>query len=628
MDFGRYSNCGYFDNKFDDVGDRLWNGGVPNSVNSMTTFINWVEANRNSTDAADRTSGEFVIDTMEGLYPPTNTRGAAWTLENDWEQRLQLGVAEGTLAVQWFYAQPWNCGQHNTYYQVAENDVAFYITSPATSETPACGPGVTTPAIRFYNPKTGADIYSIKRNCGNPIGGLNALPSVNYTLVPSGWETPDYKVTRGDTGTIHVQLHNNGPSYSQTGTVQVNPVVGGGATGAGNGYVAGGSAVAGQISQPCTPTCVGPGQGALKQGTTTYSTGDGYRTASGIGGQTGPDWYWNYKQLPNGSTVDAAFNFTVPNSAAAGFVTFNICVEPAYQNGATTCAHVTVQIVSERLPSVVGLNGDVNAGGVAGLRCSAGAPAGNVLGNVSNSGSTGQYAVSASGVITDFGSNDTTSSPAGGRLRVGTNGAYECVPREDLMAAADTYRVAGVGYGTIPAGGSVDVSALTAYPVYYFDGANLYIHGVIKNRLTIVAKNGSVHIDGPLTIDTAKYPARLDPATGAGAPSLGIISGRDIDISNATTRVDGYLFAYGAIDTCEQGQGSMTACGGNPLAVNGFLMADHLYMRRTGVPNSFGNTAAEQVALIPQLYLNPPAFFNSAVDQLLIEGQGEKQPLF
>jgi hypothetical protein len=64
------------------------------------------------------------------------------------------------------------------------------------------------------------------------------------------------------------------------------------------------------------------------------------------------------------------------------------------------------------------------------------------------------------------------------------------------------------------------------------------------------------------------------------------------------------------------------------LVVNGFFMAHDILFNRLGRPNTNGNQLAEQVILNPQLYLNPPMFFDAAADAVLLHGQGEQQPLF
>jgi hypothetical protein len=110
----------------------------------------------------------------------------------------------------------------------------------------------------------------------------------------------------------------------------------------------------------------------------------------------------------------------------------------------------------------------------------------------------------------------------------------------------------------------------------------------------------------------------------ADTPSLGIISAGDIDIDSSVNLVDAYLFANDNIHTCIQAD---STCD-NPLTVDGFLMAHDIAFERLGPPNSTGNPVSETITMTPQLYLNPPQFFDTSVDPTLLQGSGEQQPLF
>jgi hypothetical protein len=609
--FGRSSFCGYFDNKYDDVGLRLFNNGTPaniagpnNDPTALANFISFIENLRNSPNNQDQTSGEFIIDTMEGVKPPNNARGLAWTLQADWVSRMKNGIAAGILTIEWNHQINWSCGQVNTYYQVAQNDIAPYITSPVTQETPACGPGVTTAAIVFLNPKTNKPYYVIKRNCGNPIGNLAGLPSTpdfNINLTASSATQAPAHVIAGSVNSIAVKLDNTGPGASQPGHIQVE-MPGGGV-----------------VNAPCAPVQCTPGT------QTTLTNGDetnrGYRSTSPVPPMpAGLNWFWDVKSLGNGAATQGALQFTISAGAPPGNITFNVYYW--YGNLANKVDHVTVtfDVVSERTPSVVGANGDIQAGGGIGV-CQANAP-GLVQGHA-GAQSGGQYIVSASaaGGINDFVSNNGGANT----LNLGSSGGYLQVCRKDLLSAAEQYVADGGGnFGTITAAqaANLNVATLNAFPVYFYTaGGTLHLHGVVGRSLTIVDEVGAVEITGNITITGGATAAH-------NVPSLGIIANGGINIDKAALLVDAYLFSDGTIDTCTEGQSSTTACDTAQLVINGFLMANKISFRRLGAFNVDGSPITEQVNLNPEIYLNPPMFFDASVDDNNLQGQGEQQPLY
>jgi hypothetical protein len=121
-------------------------------------------------------------------------------------------------------------------------------------------------------------------------------------------------------------------------------------------------------------------------------------------------------------------------------------------------------------------------------------------------------------------------------------------------------------------------------------------------------------ITGPITLSSTAMVANA-------TPSLGLIAARDIDIDSAVTQVSAYLFSDNAIDTCVEADGTCDST----LTVNGFLMAQQLLLHRFG---TVASPIGEDIIMAPQIYLNPPAFFDASVDNTTLEGQGEQQPLF
>ncbi len=357
---------------------------------------------------------------------------------------------------------------------------------------------------------------------------------------------------------------------------------------------------------------------------------------------------WAMGAFAGAGAQTRSFSVTIANTVPDGTtICFTNTINPAKwtQAGgftALTSAPLCLPVYRTRYPAVEGFKGDIHAGGgmcvpetnvLAGL----GSP-GRVSGNI-NGGSFGQYVVSASTTINSFGSAGSVGNTALTRLNFGSAGAYTQVCRPNLLLAANDYRNNGGTGITTRSVASVPLFDVTNQGgIWYFDGGgDLSITGTVGASLSIVKTGpGLVKIVPSASTPTgivrsaAAYPAHSSPGV-EGIPSLGVITAGDIVIPAAVRNVDAYLFANGLIDTCEEGQSAVAAtiklCA-NTLAVNGFLMANKIAFRRLGPPNTKGIVPAEIVTLSPQIYLNPPKFFDSSVDGTFIEGLGEKQPLY
>jgi hypothetical protein len=271
---------------------------------------------------------------------------------------------------------------------------------------------------------------------------------------------------------------------------------------------------------------------------------------------------------------------------------------------------VTNTVVQATTPAFEGLNGDVQAGGgPCGGQLSSGFVAG-----FSNADSYATYAVSATGSISNFSSNSGHNN-----LTLGASGGYNKVCEPDLYVAVQNGFKTTPGT-TLPANSATHPYDISNWSGVYYITGNAYItaSSVVSNKMTIVAMGGSVYIRGTIALtNVAKTPST--------APSVGIIAADNINIAAPVTRVDAYMSADGTIDTCQSGTGS---CLSN-LTVNGFLMGNNILFNRLGPANGNGSPVAEKVALNPQIYLNPPVFFDTAhTESIPLIGQGEGQPLF
>jgi hypothetical protein len=633
--YNRQEYYGYFDNQCAPYGDNVYSGGMDNPfgtgvyVNSPAEFKQIVGNGTASGNAWYRNASRFIVLSMlnyGGGVPrsrvddsPCPTAAGNYSCLQDWKNRVDAMSSYGTSSgvsrgpngrIVWHYDALLNCGTVNTYFQNdngVNNDVAPFIMNTGNS---TCGPSNYNDTIAFFD-KSGTLRYLLRRSCANPIGDFAGLPRADYNVTVNGFPSTTNNVIQNGTYTMTAQLHNNGPSHSDPGVLQV---------------VYPGSSL---VVQPCAPNCTPATQTSLTGG---YDSGKGFRTGSAIPYVSGTNWFWDTDSMASGVTTSGTITFKVVPSAPVGaIITFRIYYYPADEQGAVHSDTVTFKVVSARYPTVSGQNGDVHAGG--GF-CDQSLSTGYVQGHAPTAASTqtsyGQYVVSSAQTVSGI-TNFRSDGPVGGstadNLKMGPSGGYAQVCRKDLLTVANNYRSGGGSPITILPGGSAaapadyDISGWSG--VYYVDG-NADYHGTVSNKLTIVSTAGNVNITGA--------GIQLNGATDTGdahtEPSVGIIAANNINISRSVLQVDAYMFADGAIDTCVEGVSSTTACSTNQLLINGFLMANDINFHRLGVFNTNGAPVTELVRLNPQLYLNPPKFFDASVDDILLEGQGEKQPLF
>jgi hypothetical protein len=250
---------------------------------------------------------------------------------------------------------------------------------------------------------------------------------------------------------------------------------------------------------------------------------------------------------------------------------FTNTVDHANELGTPASAQLCLPVYRVKSPSVVGLNGDIHAGGgICGQLLSNGRITGSPGG-----ASFGDYMVASSGLISKFKSNGAAGADD---LALGAAGNYSQACRPDLLAPALAGRTGSSA--VIPGAGkvTVDLTSLTGPGkpnVYYFDGDDLAISGTVHTKVTIViTKNvAKAHIAGLILLDPT-------PALARYAPSVGIISAGDIAIDPIVTRVDAYLFSNGDIDTCEGAVPNSTKCATPQLVVNGFLMGKSIQLNR------------------------------------------------
>lgn len=593
----RDRDFGYFKNNLDLTGTKVFPEGI--SSTSHAQFINTITAHCRTGDTQHQVGAEFIILTMLGYNAGTprtalGNCAASNAIYQKWVQTVQSYAVSNSGApgtVDYSKVVFYECGELNTYYQNSQQDVGFFGAN--NNSGPECD--LNREMIIFTNDN--GTTYRIKKNCANPVGDLSPLDQdFNIQLTASG--SPAV-ISVGGTGTISLSVRNLGPATSDPGVLQIMyPDT--------------------RVVPFCTPNCNDTNQSNLTAG---GSTAKAFRTGSAIPGVAGTNWAWNVKALPKNGVTTGSLDFTIsPTASTSTPLTFNLYYYAGNSAGAVRTATVTFTLVSVRTPGFAGLNGDIHAGS-----CTGAAGNGYVKGSASGA-SFGQYVVSGTSLVSGLTSGGQTA--AGDKLKIGKTGSYKGVCQKDLVAIAVAGRSAG-GYSTIGVTGAVTHIVLTGNEegVYYFDGPELAIRGSVGNPVspgvarkpvTIVATTGSITIEGNIVLNNATNAPRS-------VPSLGILSAGPVRINPVATRVDAYIFTNDIINTCNAPAAN---CSTAQLVVNGFLMGRDITFGRLGLANTSGRPISEAVVLTPQIYLNPPRFFDSTSDEVLLEGQGERAPLF
>ena len=325
----------------------------------------------------------------------------------------------------------------------------------------------------------------------------------------------------------------------------------------------------------------------------------------------------------------AKFEFKFDPLTPSGVYCFSDTIAPHNSTDPSSPSDNTICYTvknDRRFPSVAGLNSDVHAGG--GL-CPSGQNSGTIQGNNGSGGASyGQYVVSAApvgavgGAINDFGSN---GSPGSNKLNIGQTGGYQQECRRDLYAHAEQSKdLSDPNQHQLGSGAYTIDSSWSG--IYYANGpiALSSSPGGVSNKITIVMESGDLSVTGDITLNAASAGPR-------DAPSLGIITDgptQNVFIEPAVRNLNAYIFSDGTVDTCATAAVFAPPGCGNRLTIDGFIMAKSINFKRLAQNGTLGAQSGEQVELSPQLYLNPPYFFDAGSDSTSLQGLGEKQPLF
>ncbi len=373
--------------------------------------------------------------------------------------------------------------------------------------------------------------YIINRRCGNSVAfaALPAAPDMNMQTSVGGLldasGNPVTQFTPGGTYTIHPSVSNTGNATSNTVYLELK-------TPNNTGNVS--------VNAPDVPYGLASGYSAVNNCAPGYPAA----TVSGSppGACAGPHWWWEYHNIPAPSPLlQQVVTFSVSPGAAIGS---NICFQSdvvhEYSLDPTSYAVSPVicyTVASPRYPSVIGLNGDIHAGG--GL-CDGTLSTGDVEGNI-GANSYGQYVVSAAGApISNFGSNGSGTSTL---LNLGADGGYSQICREDIYKDADDYITTGGAVSAAYGPGSYDISGWTK--IVHVTGTVNLLRRQCSNQTTVVETNpaATVYFGGGTCIANGGNTTLTGAKAAANAlPSLSVITAGNIAIAASTTRVNAYMF--------------------------------------------------------------------------------------
>lgn len=216
-------------------------------------------------------------------------------------------------------------------------------------------------------------------------------------------------------------------------------------------------------------------------------------------------------------------------------------------------------------------------------------------------GSWGEYGIYAPGTVTGMASGATFANPTlatypikvcdFSALTFTNAGTASCsnstakggyVPKTSIPNVKANFVGNGTSMNSVGSVGNLQTffGSNEGFYIGTKTNGNLTLSGsMIKKGYSIILKvNGKVEITGNLTYENTTYSGISQ------LPQLVIIADGGIDISNDVTNIDAWLVSSGTINTCSDVSLTDELTTGvcyNQLTVNGPVMANKLYLRRT-----------------------------------------------
>ncbi len=348
------NHYGYFHGEHDDMGDDVWPmwggpsgcagngnalptwiGSAPTAAQDAQQFIDFVLCKMDRGNARERVGAAFIISTMSGTKDISPGWGS--TARNEFIQRVQYAGSRGWIN----FSDSVNLAP-NTYYQGISPgsnpvDVAFYS---------ANGVG---PAISFSN-GSNPRAYVIRRECANPLGGLQPLPDPpNFNM--SG-RTTVINLTNaargsnpfpGDRLRFEHFVRNNGPGTTSPTNIwaiaeRTLPAPAGTVAGAGNfGVFAAGEEKNVYDHEVVVPAGTDPGTRFCERVGYDPVNGTGTRDGRGVPACATVDYNFSLTPVVTPFVTDVNGNETATNTAEPGdVIRFNYSVS----NSGTTLSRL------------------------------------------------------------------------------------------------------------------------------------------------------------------------------------------------------------------------------------------------------------------------------------------------
>lgn len=562
------------------------------TINSAASFVGLLQNYNVNGDLREKTGSAFIVHTMLGRSgSEANANGGLTISASDWttlSTRLSNLEAAGEI--------DWNSS--------ARASTNVYMRAPGNGgsyDAARQNLGQVGPAIVFKD-YSGVPVYAIFRECANPDGDLSGpIPNLDYSLMPSvnADQARDGVVSPGSSINVMPTVTNNGTTASAPADWQLSQL-----------YVPSGS------SYPTgTQTSNQPPQGfygsLMRSGATLASGNQAF-----VAGPTSVAWG------PQ----------TIPSDAAGGSkVCYVLSVHP-FTVGSNQWKHSDPYcFVIGTKPTVQIWGGDLRVGAPFN-----GAPAINASVQTSLTttpagtyGSWTEYGILAPSNVIGMASLSGLAGGKASNLQSDWSKlTFANVPTDNCASGFGCYNNGGF-MGTIPdvesrffgpgssasslGGGSTSLGSLnqsTGVHVYTHNGDLTITGGTVqKGQSYVIRATGTVTISGDIHYTNATLNSLTD------IPQF-IIIADNIKIADTVTNVDAWLIAAGntdgsngVLDTCGVINGTVnndsatklatTMCN-EPLLVNGPVMAQKLWLRRTG---GDGNTSAEVLNLRADSYL-------------------------
>lgn len=572
--YSRSRSCGYFYGGYwtaAGCGAYLICGGIY-GINSVSQFVATMRAHNRGADPQNKMGAAFIAHSMLGRNgDQANAAGGINVSDGDFailEQRLN-----GLSSINW--------------------------------NATVCSDGIDTMAVRsgtrrdtLRNPipinRCEAGIlfidgsghqYKLFKRCANPVGAMDVLDSLNYSLDPVMNTTPDTG-EGGSTATLAPTVTNTGSSNSP-----------------------------GNIEWQITNFTVPPA-GTVPGG-------------NGNSGQAPVDYYGNGATViqAGSSTFNRGANAINANPHTMGDVPvgtrvcYALSVRPFSQSTGANWRHSPPDCVTiAKKPKLQVLGNDLLVGKGQTSNIVTSSTTKTVGGTTRTYGSWSEYAIAASGRVTSMGSGAAYSGGATSNLFCAlslltfsntTAGQTSCTASTQMGSYANTKALPDIGArlrATSSLGNNPSVNVASVATGSYNATGNVTVTSsgpIAKGKWVVInAPTATVTITSNINYTTDVLRSLTD------IPQVVIIA-NEIRIAGGVTNVDAWLVANGTngnLVTCSDvtaaDQLNATRCN-QKLTVNGPVMARHLYLYRTAGAGTGAQTGdpAEVFNLRPDAYL-------------------------